>query len=107
MLRPVALLVLVLALAACGGEEEPGAADRADPPSQLTGLIVEVDGSGSDIRSFALESGGERYEILIAADVDYGFDLAHLREHERDGEPVHCRLEDRNGLLYALTIEDV
>ncbi len=98
----IALLFAGAALAAtaCGGDAaEP-------PPSEVTGLIVAIEGEGSDVRSFTLESDGEAHEIHIAPDVDYGFDLAHLHEHERDREPVRCDLEQREGRLYALTIDD-
>ena len=99
--RLLVLLVAVAALgAACGGSEPP-------PPSELTGVIVAVEGEGSDVTAFTLEAGLEEYEIRIAPEVDYGFALAHLREHQREALPVRCDLEERGGELYALTIEDV
>jgi hypothetical protein len=42
----------------------------------------------------------------IAPDVDYGFALGHLHEHESTGDPVRCVLEEREGRLYALEILD-
>ena len=101
-MRAGLLVLLVGLLAASGGCGE----SREPPPSELTGAIVAIDGEGSDIRSFTLASEGEEYEIFIAADVDYGFDLAHLHEHEETGDPVHCRLEEREDRLYALSIDD-
>jgi hypothetical protein len=98
----VALIALVALLAGCGSAEP-----RDPAPSELTGLIVEVDGEGSDISSFRLDSLGEDYEIFIAPDVDYGFPLSHLRQHERDRLPVRCRLDERKGRLYAFEIADV
>lgn len=95
------LAVLVVLLAGCGGDSSPS------PPADVTGVIVAVEGEGSDVRSFTLETEDETYEIRIAEDVDYGFDLAHLREHEATRAPVHCRLENRDGVAYARTIEDV
>jgi hypothetical protein len=38
--------------------------------------------------------------------VDYGFDLGHLHEHRASGDPVRCLLEEREGKLYALRIDD-
>ncbi len=102
MAKALAVLLLALIAAGCGGDDEP-----SRPPSELTGVIVAVKGEGSEVRSFTLEAEGEEHEILIASELDYGFDLAHLREHERTGEPVECRLFERDGRLYALTIEDV
>ena len=94
------LLAGVALVASCGdGGGEPS-------PEELTGLIVALHGEGGEITSFTLEAGLERYEIRIAPDVDYGFDLAHLREHQRDALPVRCELERRDDDLYALAIED-
>jgi len=95
------LLVAVFLVAGCAGGEPEAS------PSELTGLIVGVEGEGSDIRAFTLEVGLDEFEIRIAGDVDYGFDLVHLREHEQKALPVRCDLEERAGVLYALTIEDV
>ena len=103
-MRRVLLLLVCLAAAAL-----PAGCDveRDDPPpSHLTGPIVAIEGEGSDVRSFELESDGETWEIRIAPDVDYGFDLAHLHEHEAMGDPVIVLLEERNERLYALSIED-
>ena len=75
-------------------------------PSQLTGVIVEIDGTGSDVESFVVETQAGRYTLFIAEDVAYGFDLAHLAVHRRTGDPVRCRVETRNGRAYALAIAD-
>jgi hypothetical protein len=100
VLRATLLLLVGLTLfSGCGG-------GRDGAPDELTGLIVALDGEAGEITSFTLEAGLEEYEIRIAPDVDYGFDLAHLREHQRDALPVRCELEEREGDLYALTIED-
>ena len=92
--------VLLAALPACGG-------GGAAAPAEVTGRIVEIVGEGSAVERFTVEGADESYELRIAADVDYGFDLAHLHEHERTGEPVRCDVEERNGVLYALSIDDV
>jgi hypothetical protein len=95
----VALLSILVLVAACGG----GGGDERD---ELIGLIVDVQGRGNDVRSFTLESGGQEYRIRIAPDVDYGFQLGHLRTHEASLYPVRCTLERRAGRLYALEISD-
>jgi hypothetical protein len=100
-LRALAALGLVSLSLGCGSD-----APREPAPSELTGLIVAIEGEGSDISSFTLDNFGEEYEIFIAPEVDYGFDLVHLREHERDRLPVRCRLDERDGRLYALEIAD-
>ena len=106
--RRALLIVLSGALlAGCGGAGDDGeSTEPAATPSELTGVIVDIRGQGRDVSSFTLQSGGEGYEIRIAADVDYGFDLSHLREHESSMLPVRCRFERRQGGLYALAIDD-
>ena len=94
----------VLALAAgCGG-----AGDAAEPPPpEATGLITDVREQDGRVTEFTLESLDGVYEVRIADDVDYGFDLRHLHEHERKREPVRCDLEQRDdGRIYALRIDD-
>jgi hypothetical protein len=95
----VVVLAIALVLAACGGN---GSED-----DELIGLIVDVRGRGNNISSFMLQSGDETYEIRIAPDVDYGFQLGHLRAHASMLYPVRCKLERRQGRLYALEIADI
>ena len=93
------LIALALAAAACGGGDEP--------PAEVTGVIVAIQSRpDGGIESFTLDADGEAFTIHIAADVDYGFDLAHLHEHQSTGEPVRCVLEERGERLYALEIAD-
>lgn len=70
-------------------------------------MVVDIEASGiEDIESFTLRSDGADYEIHIAQDVTYGFPLSHLNAHRQQAEPVHVRIEDRDGKLTALSIED-
>jgi hypothetical protein len=99
---PVLLAALALAAGAagCGDGEQP-------VPSSAVGVITEIQGEGSAVRSFTLETQDHgTFEVFIAEDVDYGFDLAHLHEHETMGDPVRCTLEEREGRPYALEIVD-
>jgi hypothetical protein len=91
-------LVIAAAIAGCGGGDGES--------NELTGLIVDVQGRGNDVRSFTLESGGEEYRIRVAPGVDYGFRLGHLRTHQASLYPVRCTLERRAGRLYAVEIVD-
>jgi hypothetical protein len=95
----VALVFMALALAGCGG----GGSDDA---TEFVGLIVGVQGRGNNIRSFTLQTADGDYELRIAPDVDYGFQLGHLRAHESSLFPVRCTTERRRGRLYALEIVD-
>jgi hypothetical protein len=95
------VILLVSTMSACGGETAPEPA-----PSELTGVIVQVDETRKEITAFTLEVGGDRYRIFIAKDVDYGFDLHHLEEQRMTEDPVRCKLEERGERLYALEILD-
>jgi hypothetical protein len=95
----IVLVSIVAMLVGCGG-------GGSDDPSELTGLIVDIEGRGNDVTSFTLRTGDRNYEIRIARDVDYGFQLAHLRVHASALYPVRCTIERRQGQLYALSIVD-
>jgi hypothetical protein len=93
-----ALAAIAVFLAGCGG--------GGDDSSELTGLIVDIQGRGDDISSFTLRSGDQNYDIRIAPEVDYGFQLGHLRTHQSALYPVRATVERREGRLYALEIVD-
>lgn len=102
MRRAVALAVLLLAVAAgCGGDGGP------DAPTVVEGTIVSLHDEAGSLRSFTVRAGdGQTHEVFVADDVSYGFDLEHLRQHRADGAPVRCDVEERDGRLVAVTIED-
>ena len=96
----LAAFALAAGAAACGEDE------RA-VPSIAVGVITTVADEGGSVESFTLETRDHgTFEVFIADDVDYGFDLAHLREHQATRDPVRCRLEERDGDAYALEIAD-
>jgi hypothetical protein len=114
MRKLIVVLVSCLALlgAACGGDEaeEPAGGDTVaaeDAPEEVTGVLLDVESEGvGEVTSFTLKEGDDTYEIFIADDVDYGFNLGHLNEHLTTGDPVRVPLEERDGKLYALSIDD-
>jgi hypothetical protein len=81
-------------------------AERKPAPDQVTGVITEVRRAQGRIAGFTVDSGAESYAIDIDPRRDYGFDLEHLEEHRRTGDPVRVDLQDRDGRLVALTILD-
>lgn len=99
----VAALVsaLIGVAASCGGS-----APSRQVPSQATGVIVRIENVGASVRSFTLDSDQGELQILVAPDVDYGFDLRHLHLHKTLRAPVRCMLQERDGKLYALSILD-
>ena len=93
----------LLSLASCGGGDE----DALDAPSEVTGVVVDISSRGiGQVDSFDLKDADRIYEVHIADDVDYGFDPSHLTSHMTGALPVTVRLEERDGRLYALSIED-
>ena len=96
-----ALALLLVLSASCGGGARPEA------PAEVTGQITEIerDGAGS-ITAFEVEDDDGPYRILIDPGRDYGFDLEHLEDHRRTGDPVRVDLRSRGGRLVALTILD-
>jgi hypothetical protein len=105
----VCVLLMALALGACGDDDAPSSAGGgAEVPDEVTGVITAIEAhKGKHVTAFTLESDeGETYDISIAADVDYGFDLTHLIEHRNEELPVSVTLEERSGTLYALAIDD-
>jgi hypothetical protein len=108
--RTVGLLVVAtaacLAIATasgCGGDSNRS---NTPPRSEYVGVVVDIEGEGSNVRAFTLESGSDTIRLLIAPGVDYGFDLGHLRDHMATRDPVRCPVRQRGGRLYALAIAD-
>lgn len=101
-MRVVLLLIPVGLLGACGTSTP----ETSPVPSELTGVIVQVDrGDEGEIVGFTVEDG-ETYRIRIDPARDYGFDLEHLAEHEATGDPVRVTTETRRGEAYAVEILD-
>lgn len=95
--------MIAAVLSGCGGN---GDAREDEDPSEVTGLIVDIQGRGNDIRSFTLQTSEGDYRLRLARDVDYGFPPGHLRAHENSLLPVRCTLERRANGLYAIAIAD-
>lgn len=70
------------------------------------GIVTGVDGSLDDITSFVVLVEGEPLEFTPSPDGEYEFPLAHLREHQRTGEPVLVGWEIVGSVRYALTLAD-
>lgn len=97
MIRRLAAALLAAALVtACAGG------------SSVTGIVVEVDGTISNVRSFVLRTTeGEELTFVPAAGIDFNdAPLSHLRDHLRSGEPVRVDYEERDGALIAERVTD-
>ena len=96
-------LLFLLVLVACSGAPDT---EATEAPGEVTGVITEIESpSFGEVEYFTLREEGKTYRIYIAEDVEYEFPLSHLQEH-LGTDPVTCKLEERDGKLYALTIED-
>ena len=100
------LLALVIALS-IGSCSDDGTVPASDAPGEVTGVLTDIESASiGDVQGFTLKDGDKTYEILIDEEVEYGFDLGHLQEHLSGSLPVTVTLEERDGALYALSIDD-
>jgi hypothetical protein len=73
---------------------------------RVRGLITDIEVRDGRTVAITVGSGDESTRLLTPADIDYGFDLAHLREHRDNEEPVSVKVQERDGEKVALIIED-
>ena len=100
-------LAIAGALSACGSDSGSEAQPGTDAPESITGIVVDIESGGlNEVSRFELKDGDETFTILIDEEVDYGFPLGHLSEHMSGALPVKVDIEERDGDLYAQTIED-
>ena len=104
----VAAIVLCSIAVSCGSDSEPSGASEV--PDRIVGLITEVEPEDeSEVpTSFKVEEDdGDTFTIEIDPQLDYGFDLLHVREHFVTEDPVDVSVEERDDALVATSIEDV
>jgi hypothetical protein len=90
-----AAVAMTIALAAC--DQSSGTA---------RGLVTSVEGDLQDVTSFVVLVEGDELEFTPTPEGDYAFPLAHLREHQRTGEPVVVGWELVGSVRYALSLAD-
>ena len=106
MTRAAALALLLIA-AACGGG---GAGDGDFDGRVAEGVVVDVDGSLADVRSFTIRTG-DGADLTFSARDGVRFHgagpLGHLRSHLTTGEPVEVSYETlTDGSLEAVEVRD-
>jgi len=75
--------------------------------STVTGIVLEVDGDLTSVRSFTLQTDeGDVLDLVPADDGTFEFPLSHLEEHRQTLSPVTVVIERRNGVDVAVSIED-
>jgi hypothetical protein len=97
--RLVAVVLVLAVMAACAGPED-----------RVTGVVIEVDGTLEEVRSFTIVTGdGDRMTFRPGPGVDrfeHGAPLPHLTEHLRTGEPIRVTYEPGESHPVALIVED-
>jgi hypothetical protein len=98
----VALVSILLLVAGCSAD--PGASESPT----LTGVVTDIESTGlNEVTSFELRHNDATTTIYIDEEVDYGFPLGHLSAHMSGAEPVRVEAHERDGKLYASSIDDV
>jgi hypothetical protein len=99
-------LVVIAVVAAAASVACAPRRDQA-PPDEIVGVVVDVEAEGlGHVTSFDVRSSATAYEIFIDPGTTYGFPPSHLSDHLASSEPVRVGLMERNGRLYATSIED-
>jgi hypothetical protein len=106
MARRALLTTAVAALALAGGAGCGGGDGEDGSPTEVVGPITEISRSGGRIEAITVRSGGETEQLRVDPAIDYGFDLEHLEEHRRTGDPVRCTVTRRGDDLVATVILD-
>jgi hypothetical protein len=106
--RLILLVFAALLLGSCGGDDPAvGSFDEEQPPTEVTGVIVSIDSEAlGEVESFDLKDGDTIHTLYIDPTIEYAFPLGHLHEHLETAQPVNCKVEERDGKLYAQTIDD-
>ena len=103
--RLTAFATTLALLAGCGGTTTSGTGDEA-APREVTGRITNLERADGRISALDISSDGRSYRVVVARDIDYGFDLEHLQQHLSQHLPVRCPLERRGDDLVATAIWD-
>jgi hypothetical protein len=98
---------LVIIAVAAAASIACGARSDQTPPDEITGVVVDVEAEGlGHVTSFDVRSSGTTYEIFIDSGTTYSFPPSHLSDHLASSEPVRIGITQRDGRLYATSIED-
>ena len=77
------------------------------PVNEITGVVTKLDSAGlTDVNGFTVRSNDETFDFAVDSETQLAFPPSHLNEHRVSGEPVKVTYEERDGELYALTVED-
>lgn len=103
------LLLLIIIVAACGGDPSQAEARPAADGAIATGVVVDVRGTITQVDEFdLLLSDGSRFTIVPRGGVleRSGFSPAHLREHMALTTPISVIYREEDGLNIMTGIDD-
>jgi hypothetical protein len=95
-LRRVAALLALTMLASCGQTDQ----------GTVEGLVIDVQGDLSAVTAFSVLTEDGTEVFVPATDGDFAFPLQHLREHILSGIPVVVFWEIRDGVKFAVLVDD-
>ncbi len=72
----------------------------------MTGLVVDVDGDLTTVRSFTVQTPEGPLTFVPDPNGDFAFPLPHLGAHLRSGDPVRVAYEERDDVLIAVAVDD-
>ena len=115
LVKLVSLALILGSTVACGQRDpatpQPTSATPVGqaPTTQVVGVITRVLPTNVHREPTVMEMLVDSQTVSIEFDPsrDYGFPLQHLRDHQATGAPVRVLVEDRAGLLIAMSVEDV
>lgn len=106
-------LLLVVALAACGGSSDAPASVAPLPSglaSPVEGVPIDIDAEGfTKVRSFTLRTDDGRQLVFAMGPLENAVDFPpnHLAEHLAASTRIRVFFRDENGTPTAYRIEDV
>jgi len=81
--------------------------EGSESPSVVTGVVIGIESQGLNrVSSFTVKDGDNEYEIKVDGDTRFTFTPSHLQEHRATAEPVRVEIDDSNGVLRALSVDD-
>jgi hypothetical protein len=82
------------------------AACAAPNSGTVRGVITSVEGTFDQVTAFTVLVEGAEERFVTDQDVDYGFPLTHLREHQVTGQPVFVEWRLVGTVKHALSVTD-
>jgi hypothetical protein len=78
------------------------------PSSPVQGRITEISGDSRGLNLLQFETeAGERHEVRLDPEFDYGFDLRQLHQYQEQDRPVLTEFENNDGSARATAIKPV